>query len=167
MSKPLPLASDKRSYVPAPRPPRLIKSSVIVPPLVRALPPVPTMMRSPVEGAPSSKASRAPPASVRAFAPVPSVRTSAALFVRSMYPAEATVKAEMPPVPKPARRVPSLTVTAGITAVQAVEAGMMTMPGPVLASDPVLAEAIPPVRVREPVDCVTFRVPPLTPSVAT
>ena len=84
VSRPLPLASDKRSYVPAPRLPRLMKSSVMVPPLVSALPPVPTMMRSPVVGAPSSKASRAPPTSVRAFAPLPRVRTSAALFVRFM-----------------------------------------------------------------------------------
>ena len=70
-------------------------------------------------------------------------------------------------MPKPARKVPSLTVTVLLPAVQAVVPGMMTVPGPLFVSGPLLAEAMPPAKVSTPVDCGTFRVPPPAFKVAT
>ena len=89
------------------------------------------------------------------------------LFWKLITPEEATVRALMPPVPKPARRVPSLTMTALAPLFQLLEPEMTTVPAPVLVKSPVLELLMPPEMVRTPVELTASMVPPEEPMVRT
>ena len=82
-----------------------------------------------------------------------------------MFPVASTVRALMPFVPKPACKMPSLTVTEFAPVFHEEVPGMMTVPSPVLVRFPVLLPEMPPVNVNAPVPRVAFSVAPLAPSV--